>query len=1331
MRARLSLLLIAGGPLLGAPGHAFAQEALPPGIEIVANEAAGEQGPEAAAAIKPGNDPGAAMAAKRLQKLQQLVFDRRPSSILRAWAAPDLKPFDPAEEQTDKAKQGQQDNAGSAEPGGAGANAAGGDAAAQLRTVLGGAPTAAGPALTLRPAAGPAATVPARSAPAAAPVTVSGQPMTRAEMERLLAQQFGTPPGAAAPAAPATAPEAAGAGAPADPYEAKRLQREMEMLQRDVTLGRWDNVGKFVAQFPQAQQKTVYELLLQKLPAHPQTPQTQRIPPNLQEKNRFSFGDALALAGLAPGGFAKQQAKLLAPVVSLALEAGSVPEELVRLLQLEVNRDAAQQRLDRREAALLLAELGQEAELGVFLPTATEAEKDNDREALNLLARHALAMYAKEQRRAWLETAWQVTQAALAKGEVGKEEKEEALRRAVELAPKVREDLGPAWLAESFTKRPDRGMEIVATIGGQVAKGFEERAQDVVYRTAGLELQKSAVDALLEKAPQLAEEWRPTLGLLASGWIVEASYSYQFSQATSFGPVMERDDFGNIFWSNRRRGGGGQIQALEPADVLKSQPGKTWAALLDESLRPHFAAVSAQLWLKVNEYDKAFPFIEQLAAINPRKAKDLAHEFLRVWMRSNNPNVDNRTNAYMFMYGFDRRANGIPLTRSKQQRNLEELGSYVERLRQLPIGRIDEKLLGEAFIAAHSVAEVYRLDTIERVFGDVSQLDPVLLATLIGTMRTNLATIWRMPAVQEEQQTKRSQKEMLEEVARGYATALKIAQDALVARGRHWALLGAVATILHDQNNFAKELKRDSGFSETRQAAFDLFAEGADHYASIADGLRLDEETTQPFTQWFYAALGAADLGAVDEETVLARSQLPKIRAAIDALPDGSRERHLGMFANELFTRMSAVRPQVKYRYLDAGFAIVGDHPQAAEAKKVWDYYQDLIRELRLEAVVDGSTAVGTKPFGVRIDIVHSPEIERESGGFQKYTTNQNDQRYAYNYGRPLENYRDKFHDAAIAALQENFEVLSVTFNSEAMSSKPTDAPGWRRTPYAWLLLQARGPQVDRVPTIKLDFDFLDTSGFTILPIGTSPVVIDASAKAEARPFHDLEVTQLLDERRIDEGKVTLEIKAKSKGLVPELGSVLALDTPGFVVDKRDDQGASVVQFADDQDHIVSERVWLLSLAPESSGARPGSFRFGRPLDASAKALFQRYNDADLQTVSAEVALSGVARARDPLWVWLLVVLAGVLYTLWFCFARPRRGGSREAVATLAMPRSVTPFTVLALLQQIGARARLDEAARRQLAADMQRIEACHFGRDEDPDLDLVELASGWLRRAG
>lgn len=1218
----------------------------------------------------------AAVANARLQKLKQTFFDRRPSVILQAWAAPELRPYDPAEELAKAAKEREQAAAGGSEP-----------------------------------------------------VTAPVARLAPEEVRQAVIEELGVDPGELQRNLVA---EAAAAGMTEAVLAEKRLQREFEMLQRAVTLGRWVELGAFLQTFDEKLRKDAYEQILRVLPTPPPPtdPRQQQVPQNLQEKNHFAFEDAFVLAGLAPGGFHKKQIPLLMPIVRRSIDSGSVLEELVRLLAVEAGKPAAEARIDRRQAALLLVALGHEIEIGAFLPTAEEAEQKNDREALNLLARHALARFQKEKRTIHLESAWRVTQAALAKGEVGDEEKAEALRRAVELAPKVQKDLGPAWLAQSFTERPDRGMEIVATIGGQVAKGFQERAQDPAFRGKGLELQKTAVDALLREAPQLAELWRPTLGLLAVGWITEAAWSYQNSQSDSMGPVMQRDEFGNIFWSNMRRGGAGMVQPIEPVDLLQAQPGPAWAALLDQALQPHFLTVSAQLYLKVNEAEKAFPFIEQLALVNPRKARELADEFLRVWTRKANPN-QRQTNSYMYMYGFDMRSNGIPLTRSKQERNLAELGSWVERLRQLPIGGVDEQLLTTAFTTAHSVAEVYRMESIERVFGDVAALDPVLLGELLGKMRTNLATVWRLPAVQEGQKTRRSQKEMLAEVERGYETALAIGARAAQKHGSHWALMVATASLLHDGNNFRQELSRSSDFAAARRAAFELFERAAADYCSKAPGLRLDEESLRAFDTWFYAALGACDLGGIDESTIVAKNQLPAIRAALAALPDGSRERHEGMFANALFTRMAAVKPQIKHRYLDGGFQIVGDHPQAAEAKKVFDYYQDLLAELRLEAVVDGPAEVGTEPFGVRVDIVHSPEIERESGGFAKYALNQNNQNYAYNYGRPLENYRDRFQDAVNGALGEHFEVLSVTWNGEQMASKPSGQAAWRRTPYAWILLKARGPQVDRIPAIQLDFDFLDTSGYAVLPIGTFPVPIDATQRAAvARPFRDLAVAQILDERKAGDGKITLEVKATATGLVPELDEFLDLDVPGFRVDKSDDQGASVVKFTEEQDSVQTERSWLLTLVPAGEGALPPRFVFGKPSLDGITATYQRYDDADLATVAPEIALLRGHGNPNPAWAWVLVGVAACAFLLWFLLWPIGGRGAEAPAALLHMPARITPFTVLGLLHEVGKSGKLDAAKRRELALAIDRVEQVHFGRAADPALDLKRLAEEWLRAA-
>jgi len=42
-------------------------------------------------------------------------------------------------------------------------------------------------------------------------------------------------------------------------------------------------------------------------------------------------------------------------------------------------------------------------------------------------------------------------------------------------------------------------------------------------------------------------------------------------------------------------------------------------------------------------------------------------------------------------------------------------------------------------------------------------------------------------------------------------------------------------------------------------------------------------------------------------------------------------------------------------------------------------------------------------------------------------------------------------------------------------------------------LLKAKGAEVDRIAPLKIDMDFLDTSGYVVIPMESPAVVIDAS----------------------------------------------------------------------------------------------------------------------------------------------------------------------------------------------------------------------------------------------
>lgn len=1211
-----------------------------------------------------GAAPVQAGAPKKLSpratKLKSLEYDRRPSSILKAWANP---PKPKTEEK-------------------------------------------------------PAEVKPVESAPAASEPAKPLDPEAQKKKDEEEA------------AKKKAAEEAAKAAA-----EAKAIDEEALALQRNVTLGDWAAVKDYLAKLSDDEKKAGYEQLLLSLQRGQQQP-----PPNVQqqgqmyiEKNRFGLADVLGLLSAAPLPLVKEHFAKLGPILRQGLDAGLQLDTLVDALRPRLEEQGAQ--VDRRRLALLLAAANELVALNEFLPTIEAAEKQNDREGLNLIARSCLANNEKDHKVEWLEQAWRATQAALASGDVKEEEKNEALARAVDIAPRIQKELGLAWLEESFTQRPERGMEILAAIGSSAALSLQSQPTQNDLRLKWLTLQATATKALLKASPDLAQKWSVQLTLLANNWLRDALVSWQLDDSTSRSPAMQRDRYGNFYYYDwqQQQYRGNMPTAIKTGEVLDIRPDAQWLALVDEGQRPRFQQAIAQLFLKVSEETEAFPYIAELARTHPKPAKELVDEFLRVWAKNHDPNSQQQQrNPYIYSYGFEERANGIPLTRSKQERNLTELSEWVEKLRELPV-ELDKQLVVNAFTSAHSSAEVYRIETIERIFGSLKELDAETLAGLVQKMRTNLISIWRDPAAQKSAKTNRGQQDIQAEVLRGYELAHKTVDRALADHPQSWQLVLADAALKHDENNYIWELKKDPEFATRRHAALDLFAKAAELYVAAAPALPKEKETTQVFEVWFYAALGASDLNKIDATMVLAQEEIPRIRTTLQSFPPDSAERYMDMFTSNLFTRMGSAAPAIKLRYVREGLSIVGDNKLAHEAHRIYDYYKDLVTEIKLEALVDGSDRVGHgAPFGLQVNLRHTREIERESGGFSKYLQNQNSVQFAYNYGRPLEDYRDKFEEAARSALKQDFDVLSVTFNDPETKSKATQEYGWRITPYAYILLKPRGPQVDRIPALHLDLDFLDTSGYAVLPIESAVRPIDASAdQGEPRPFEKLHLTQTLDERQAKDGKLLLELKANSSGLVPELAALADFQPGEFDVAKTDDHGLSVVKFDDESEKsgILSERTWTLTLKARNGLEHlPTSFSFAKPRLELAGDEHFRYQDADLVSVPATVALERNYGSVRRTWIWWLagglLLAAGAVYAL-----RKLAKTEKRSVARFRTPETLTAFTVLGLLRDIERNDGLAPQEKTSLRAEIDRLETHYFGETGGETPDLGRIAQSWVTR--
>jgi hypothetical protein len=1153
------------------------------------------------------------------------------------------------------------------------------------------------------------------------------------------------------------------------------LDLEVESFHKSVIRGEWAKVKTYLASLPDEEAIAAYQQMLQSLRQTP-SPLAGALPPGamiqpgvqqFMERNSFTVDDVIGLAAAAPSGtnakefgprsaaigvspliahaprgLSKDQFNSMAGMLREAINAGTLPEVVVARLKLEIAKPADQAVFTKRQAAKLMTNCGHPELAGDFLPTAEEAQKTGDLEALNLLSRHFLAKHAQETEAGNQEKAWNAVQTVLSVPGGSREELEEALLRAVDLAPKLKEKLGQQWLDESFTKNPERGMQILATAGALVSEGLVSRAQSPDERLNALKLLKTAVDALLKASPERAKEWKSTLSLLAVIWLREAEFSRQHD--TSSNTRMRRDRYGNPYFFMDDDGPMMRHQMMRQdmpqpiavAEIIKTGPSKEWVQAVDESLRPKVAATAARLHLKTSDEDKAFPMIEEMAATQPAEARDLVREFLRVWTRNHDMNQTRNEFRSIFYYGFEQRSEGIPLTRAKQERNLAELSAWTVRIRKLPgTTEADEELLIRAFTACHSSAEVYRTEAIESVFGPLGSIKPRTLAGLAHQMRENLAGLWKNPNTQAAQKTNRKQKDIESEVRRGYLVAGGVIDDGLKKFPNSWALVAAKAGLIHDEANFDQELARSADFAGKRLRAFALYQKAADLYAIDVKGLPESEHTTSLYEQWFAASLGAVDLGAITEEKLPDWKQPPLIRKALLALPGDLADKHMGKFANSLFVKMTGAKPHVKFNYLKAGFDIVGDHKHAVEAKKLFDYYKDLVQEIKLDVVVDGSTRVGhTEPFGIFVNIRHTREIERESGGFGRYLQNQSGYRFYYNYGRPTTDYKDRFEVAARAALKEQYEVISVTFQDEKVNSRAASEFGWRYTPYAYVLLKPRGPQVDKIPPLRLDLDFLDTTGYMILPIESPIVPVDSKA-SEPRPLEKLSVTQTLDERQADKGILILEIKASGIGLVPDLKDLCTIDPEGFEIEKIDDQGLAVKKFDEDADSncIVSERTWAVKLkAKEGLSELPKTFRFAPVSVPTKEVIFQRYVDADLVAVEQTVPLEQTyGKKSNRIW-WVIGALAFVcLVLVGVCVVLATRGG-KQTTAGLALPENLDPFIAATLLKEIRERPELTVVQRAELDQDLAEVEQYYFSADRNgtPTPDLRRIVSKWAAAA-
>lgn len=1175
--------------------------------------------------------------------------------------------------------------------------------------------------------------------------------------------------------------------------QTKRIANQTSQFDVWLKMGHWEKAGKYFRTFTKAQQKQIYAKMVTEYStvdkkfqsldqAVAQTASGSQRNRQYMERHQFDVNDFEGLMKLAPEplniGQVRQMAQILSSdqsfvgtvldlktllkkVVSKTPNADHVKVSMGDGFKKVVEKQIAtkdkkdkkeKQRplaawLTKRQAAFLLFYSGNASDAEEFIPNPKFCLENGDAEGLNLLSTIYLSRQNENERKQkdeFLKKAWDTVQVILSVENISIKQKNEALIRAISLAPKMDKEVRQKWLKEKFGTMDRSAKELLAVVGERASRGLQVSMHDQNSRSEILKIMKTATEAMLRNQKGGDVRQRALLTMLAKIWVKEAEVTKVHDRSESLGTQMRRDNYGNFYYSsydydfNRRYRGSGYISAIPTKVILETLPEGKWFELINPAVKPKVSKLCAGLLLKVKEEERAFPYIESLNQTDKKAAQELAEEFLRVWTTNHDLNSQRnggRYNPYYFSYGFNQAAQSIPLTRSKQERNLKELTSWVKRLRKLEGIEVDQDILANAFTTCHSSAEVYRFEEIETVFGEMKDIKPDVLAALTERMRVNLKGLWRKPDVQKKAKTKRKKPQIQQQVVDGYQIALTTLAKAIQDHPDNWRIASVMACMLYDQNEYHSVVIGRKQYSEKRTAAYQLFAHSANLYAKWVKDQPEEKWTAKPYELWFNAMLGSPDLPKVNSKKIAAIEQTLMIKNAIFGLGGKLTEEHMKRFATTMVTSVTRADPSVKFTYLTEGFRITGMREEVIEAKKLYEYYQDLVTELELETSIDGSDEISsTQDFGIFVRINHTPEIERESGGFGRFLQNQNAMMYGYNYGRNTEDYRDKFEETARVALSEDFEVKSVTFQSDKVKSQVLNGrTGWRYTPYAYIVLRARGTEVDRIPSIRIDMDFLDTTGYVVLPVRSHEIPVKCAAKAsEPRPFKNLEVTQTLDQREGSNGKLTLQIKAKSNGLVPNLEDILSLDPADFEIVSNDDSRANVNGFDQEKEtpEILSERIWEIELKGKSDlSKKPDTFQFAKA-KGEAKMSLMSFQDEDVKEVSEVVTLKGdYGEAAFP-WMPVIggssVLGIGLLLGLALFLG----GGKKEKTGDNTESVQLETFQILGLLEQRLNDPSLQDEHRKELQDSVRKLEAEHFSSAANGSAnhsDPLDLAKKWL----
>lgn len=1176
-------------------------------------------------------------------------------------------------------------------------------------------------------------------------------------MERIAAMQAammngatsGAPGGPVVGPLPGASPDGAAPGAPgaskvptpeqkkAKEAAARALAKKAERFRLLVVAGEWSSVGEFIKAEGGEDTKNIYAHMLGVLQSSDQA----MVP-----------DEVLAVSEVSPGDLDEKLIGKLGQLLKMTSQRGSQASAVAAQIKRGTLHFGGTDPGKRKNAATLLVAAGLTIEAQEYLPPLQQARASGDAELLKLYAIYFEALAKTKTgtaREEAIAEGWKVSREVFAVEKVPNDLRAQALGLALGFLVEAPKEEGDAWLKGIFASEPDLAWKAIESVS-QKARMLRQRNAPADIRLKQLLIARRLGESLLASSSDKLSEWRTGLNMMTMLILEEAEMS-------------------------RYRDQENRMQIISPEMLNQALPNAAWVAAIDPGLAAKLELMVAQTTAGAGDTATVIEMIRKVVATDPARAQKLADAIVTSWptfVRKSQPGFGdaggyNNYRRYSRSYGgyggmygggyggYGGGEGAIPLTRARQQRNLDQLQRVLAELRDMKLTQFNPGQLVEAFASSHSDAEVYQPQDIDSVLGAAyvgGSISPEVRSKLVDNMRQRLSTTWRNPQIQQQAGTKRNDKELAAEVMRGYETAIGMGAQWAKDQPNSWEALASLADLHFDASEFVYGQGADlATYAAVRNKAFDGYADAAGQYA-VAIKAGTSKPSARIFMQWFNAALGASDLGQLTRQDNVDDGQLTKLGRALASLDTliapGQTDRHTGLFAQEAGRAVREINPELKARFVRFAAGLVGDHPEGRDLRAALAYYEDIIKEIQLTLSVDGGSSVASgQPFGTQLSVWCTRAVSRESAGFAKYLMTES---YNPMTGQPV-NYRDMLEKKLRDTLSEKFEVLSVTFHKPTVTPMGIARRGWEQFPLAFIMLKAKDPGVDKLPSVSMDMDFSDSSGGVILPIASAPVQIDAKGTpAVAANISDVTVELLLDDRPPSAAAVAaaeqtkdsnqapmsslrLEVRAKGKGLLPKLdGLIDTASLTGATIDRVDDRGLNIVDLDTSGPSVVpvSERTWTLHLKP-AAGSQV-ALTFPKSTIAGAKVANKRYADADIVDAPASIQVAGTTSTSN--FIWWIVANAAVLGGVVIFLITRRKHVAPVSSPIVEMPATLTPFSAVATLRRIesfNGRV-LSPAHHQELVTVIKGLEERYFapGAPTGPDDALRQTVQSWVDRA-